>query len=67
MRPDDGAVENLNQMRCVLAHRQHDEEIPEDSRLAQAIKPLPDAAPTPLRQRPPGDVVDDKEPQAFQE
>src|SRR3954453_20399157 len=60
MRPHDGGVEHLNQVRGAAGCSEGVEEGLENARLAQAPEALPDGIPVPecLGQRPPWDVMD---------
>ena len=69
MRPHDGGVEHLNQMRGAAGCGEGVEEGLKHARLAQAPEAFPDGIPVPecLGQRAPGDVVDGEVVQRFKE
>ena len=69
MRPNDGGVEHLNQVRGAAGCSKRVEEGFEHARLAEAPEALPDGIPGPecLGQSAPGDVVDGEVVQRLEE
>jgi hypothetical protein len=69
MRPHDGGVEHLNQVRGAAGCSEGVEDGFEHARLAQAPEALPDGIPVSecLGQSAPGDVVDREVVQRFEE